>query len=74
VRTLKVVAKGVFRTVPKKGIVTGRNASWTTSDTCKGSLVTVQRGSVRITLGRKAIRIKKGQRHLLKARLFGART
>jgi hypothetical protein len=69
-----VTAKGLFQTVPKKGIVTGRNAAWTTTDRCDGTLVTVQRGSVTVTLGRKAIRIKKGQRHLLKARLFGART
>jgi hypothetical protein len=73
VRTLKVVAKGLFRTVPKKGIVTGRNASWTTTDRCDGTLVTVQRGSVTVTLGRKAIRVKKGKRYLFKAKLFGAR-
>jgi hypothetical protein len=73
VRTLKVTAKGLFRTVPKKGIVTGRNAAWTTTDRCDGTLVTVQRGSVTVTLGRKAIRVKKGKRYLLKAKLFGAR-
>jgi hypothetical protein len=73
VRTLKVAAKGLFRTVPKKGIVTGRNATWTTTDRCDGTLVAVQRGSVTYTLGRKAIRVKKGKRYLLKAKLFGAR-
>ena len=73
VRTLKVVAKGSYRTVPKKGIVTGTDAAWTTTDTCDGSLVTVQKGRVTVKLGRKAHHVKRGERYLLRARLFGAR-
>jgi hypothetical protein len=74
VRTLRVVAtKGTFRTVAKKGIVTGKDAAWTTTDGCDGSLVTVQRGSVTVKRGRKALRVRKGERYLLRARLFGAR-
>ena len=73
VRTLKVVAKGSYRTVPKKGIVTGTHAAWTTTDTCDGSLVTVQKGRVTVKLGRKAHHVKRGERYLLRARLFGAR-
>jgi hypothetical protein len=74
VRTLKVTAKkGLVKTVPKKGIVSGRNASWTTTDTCAGTLVSVQRGHVTFTLGRTAFKVNKGKRYLLRAKLFGAR-
>jgi hypothetical protein len=61
------------KTVPKKGIVSGRNATWTTTDTCGGTLITVQRGSVKYTIGRKSVTIKKGKRYLFKAKLFGAK-
>jgi hypothetical protein len=74
VRTLKVTAKkGLVRTVPKKGIVSGRDASWTTTDTCDGTVVSVQRGRVTYTIGRKALKLQQGRRYRFKAKLFGAR-
>jgi hypothetical protein len=73
VRTLSVVAKGTFRTVPMRGIVTGRNATWTSSDRCDGTLTTVRRGQVSVRHGRRTIRVTAGHSYLIKARLFAAR-
>jgi hypothetical protein len=65
--------KGTFRTVPAKGVVTGRNATWTTTDRCDGTLTTVRKGRVSIRLGRKTISVRAGRRYKIAARLFGAR-
>ena len=74
VRTLTVtVAKGTFRTKPAKGTVTGRNATWTTTDRCDGTLTTVRKGRVSIRLDRKTISVRAGHRYKIAPRLFGAR-
>jgi len=74
VRTLTVtVAKGIVRTVPKKGLVIGRDASWTTSDRCDGTLTRVTRGRVTVRHGRRNLTVRAGRRYLIKARLFAAR-
>jgi hypothetical protein len=67
-------AKGTFRTVPAKGIVTGRNATWTTTDSCDGTLTTVRKGQVTLRVGRRTLRLRAGHRYKIAARLFGART
>jgi hypothetical protein len=73
VRTLSVTAKGLFRTVGKKGVVTGRNAAWSTSDRCDGTLTTVRRGSVSVRAARRTVRVRAGHRYLIKAQLFAAK-
>ena len=67
------VAKGIVRTVPKKGLVIGRDASWTTSDRCDGTLTRVTRGRVTVRHGRRNVTVRAGRRYLIKARLFAAR-
>jgi hypothetical protein len=74
VRTLTVtVPKGIVRTVPKKGLVTGRNASWRTSDRCDGTLTRVTRGRVTVRHGRRNVTVRAGRSYLIRARLFAAR-
>jgi len=74
VRTLTVtVPKGIVRTIPKKGLVTGRNASWRTSDRCDGTLTRVMRGRVTVRHGRRNVTVRAGRSYLIKARLFAAR-
>jgi hypothetical protein len=73
VRTLTIAAKGVFRTVAAKGVVKGRNATWTVSDRCDGTLTTVKRGRVAVTSRHRTQTVRAGRRLLIKARLFGAR-
>ena len=73
VRELSVVAKGVFRTLGKRGVVKGRNATWRTSDRCNGTLVTVQRGHVSVRSRRGTVSVEARHRYRIKAKLFGAR-
>ena len=73
IRSLSVVAKGVFRTVAAKGVaVIGARASWTTSDRCDGTITKVKKGRVTLTAGHTTKRLRAGQSYLAKARLFGA--
>ena len=58
---------------PMKGVVTGRDAAWTTVDRCDGTLTTVQRGRVSIKHGRRTVSVRAGHRYLIRARLFAAR-
>jgi hypothetical protein len=75
VRVLTITAaKGTFRTVPAKGTVTGRNATWTTTDSCDGTLTTVRKGQVTLRVGRRTLHLRAGHRYKIAARLFGART
>jgi hypothetical protein len=73
VRKLSGATQGTFRVVPKKGIVTGRNATWTTADRCDGTLTTVRRGRVTVRRGHRSIRVSAGHRYRIAARLFAAR-
>jgi hypothetical protein len=73
VRRLSVVTKGVFRTVAAKAVVKGRNAAWTASDRCDGTLTTVKKGKVAVTAGRHTRTVRAGHALLIRARLFAAR-
>src|SRR5262249_52900112 len=73
VRSLTVVAKGLFRAVPAKGLVTAKSATFTTSDRCDGTLTKVKRGKVAVKAGKRTRTVKAGHSLLLKARLFGAK-
>jgi hypothetical protein len=73
VRSLSVSAKGTFRVRPAKGLVTGRDATWTTTDPCTGTRAAVRKGTVTVRDGRRSIRVRCGKTYTLKARLFGAR-
>jgi ferric-dicitrate binding protein FerR (iron transport regulator) len=75
VRALSVTTtKGVFSTVAAKGTITGSKANWTVSDTCTGTLTQVKKGRVSVKVGKRTTTLKAGQRYLIKARLFAART
>ncbi len=53
-----------------------KQARWTTSDRCDGTLVAVTKGSVRATAtkGRKrTVTVKPGRPYLVKAKLFAVR-
>jgi hypothetical protein len=73
IRKLSIVAKGVFRTRAAKAVVKGRNASWTVSDRCDGTLTRVKRGHVAVKSGKRTVNLAAGRRLLIKARLFGAK-
>lgn len=74
VRTLSIVAKGLFRTVAAKGVTaTGRNATWTTADRCDGTLTKVRRGRVAVRSRHSTLTVTAGHNYLLKAKLFAAR-
>jgi hypothetical protein len=73
VRQLRVVTKGVIRTVAAKGVVTGRNASWTVADRCDGTLTRVRRGRVAVTARHRTRTVRAGHSLLIRARLFRAR-
>lgn len=73
VRRLTIVAKGVFRARPAKGIVTGRNATWTVGDRCTGTLTRVKKGRVAVKAGRRTTNVRAGHSLLIKARLFAAK-
>jgi hypothetical protein len=73
VRTLSVVARGRFRTVAGASTATATSAAWRTTDRCDGTLTTVTRGRVRLTLkGRRTTTtLTAGRSHLARAPLFG---
>src|SRR4051794_36757065 len=73
VRRLSIVAKGIFRTRPAKGIVTGRNATWTVGDRCTGTLTRVKKGRVAVKAGRRTNNVTAGHSLSIKARLFAAK-
>jgi hypothetical protein len=73
VRQLSVTSKGVIRTVAAKGVVTGRNASWTVADGCHGTLTRVRKGRVAVAAGHRTKVVPAGHSLLIRARLFTAR-
>jgi hypothetical protein len=73
VRGLSVVTKGVFRTVAAKAVVKGRNAAWTASDRCDGTLTKVTKGKVAVTARHRTRTVRAGHSLLIRARLFAAR-
>lgn len=74
VRQLVVTTtKGVVRTVAAKGVVSGRNASWTVADRCDGTLTRVRKGRVAVAAGHRTKTVRAGHSLLIPARLFRAR-
>jgi hypothetical protein len=75
VRTLTASGKGVFRVTGKASRADGRDAAWTTTDRCDGTLTRVSKGHAKVTKtkGRRGIVVRAGHRYLVKARLFTAR-
>ena len=75
VRSLTIVAKGLFRTFGGASTATARNATFTTTDRCDGTLTQVRTGRVTLKLKRRGstVRVNAGRTHLAKARLFAAR-
>ena len=75
VRSLTIVAKGLFRTVGGASTATARNATFTTTDRCDGTLTRVRKGRVTLKLKRRGpiVRVSAGRTYLAKARLFSAK-
>ena len=75
VRALSVTAKGLFRTVAGAAIAKGRNAAWTTTDRCDGTLTCVVKGRVAVLArsGGTARTVCVGHSLLIRARLFASR-
>ena len=73
VRKLTASGKGVFRVTGKATYADGRNAAWTTTDRCDGTLTQVRGGKVKVHRGRRAIVVRANHRYFARARLFQAR-
>ncbi|HET6547988.1 MAG TPA: hypothetical protein VFG79_06025 [Solirubrobacter sp.] len=75
VRTLKATAKGLFRVSGGASHAVARNAAWTTTDRCNGTVTRVTRGRVNVyDKGRRRhIVVRRNHRYVAKARLFLAR-
>jgi hypothetical protein len=78
IRSLSVVVKGQISVVAGAAVLTpAKNASWTTSDRCEGTLVEVAAGTVRATTTKghkRTLTVKSGHSYLVRARLFAARS
>jgi len=59
--------------VAAKAVVKGRNAAWTTSDRCDGTLTRVTRGKVAVKAGHRTRTVRAGHGLLIRAKLFAAR-
>jgi hypothetical protein len=76
VRSVVTTAKGAFRTAAGAATAApakGRNATFTTTDRCDGTLVKVKSGRVVVTASRKHAKprtVKAGKTYLVKAKLF----
>jgi hypothetical protein len=75
VRSLSVVAKGVFRTLGGAATATARSATFVTTDRCDGTLTQVGKGNVSLAVkGRtKPVTVRGGSAYFVKARLFAAK-
>jgi hypothetical protein len=65
----------VFRVSGEASRADGRNAAWTTSDRCDGTLTRVTKGRARVSkrCGRRGIAVRAGHRYSMNARSFRAR-
>ena len=72
VRSLSMVAKGFFRAIGGASVGTARDATFTTTDRCDGTLTEVGKGHVSLVVkGHKTpVTVKAGHAYLVKARLF----
>jgi streptogramin lyase len=75
IRSVSVVAKGLYRAVGGAATATATNATFTTQDRCTGTITRVTKGRVKVRDARKhkTVTVKAGHSYLAKARLFGAR-
>jgi hypothetical protein len=75
VRHLLASGKGVFRTVGGASTATARNATWSTTDRCDGTVTEVGRGRVllRLRKGHKKVTVRAGREYIARARLFAAK-
>jgi hypothetical protein len=75
VRRLTATGKGAFRVTGAASRADARNASFTTTDRCDGTLTRVTKGRAKVARrkGGRAIAIHAGHRYFAKARLFIAK-
>ena len=73
VRSLTVVAKGVFRAVGGASAATTKGATWMTVDRCDGTLTRVAKGRVSVVARGRRSTVSAGHKLLVRARLFAAR-
>jgi Ca2+-binding RTX toxin-like protein len=65
-RSLRVRTDGRLRVAGRQGEALGRNASWTTTDSCNGTLIRVRRGEVEVVdrSSGKTLTLEAGESHL----------
>ena len=76
VRSLSMVAKGLYRTLGGASTATARDATFVTTDRCDGTLTEVGKGRVKLAFKSskaKPVTVKAGGAYLARARLFRAR-
>jgi hypothetical protein len=75
VRTLSATVKGYFRTFAGASTTIARNATFTVTDRCDGTLTEVGRGTVSVAVkGReRPMTVKAGRAYLVRAKLFTAK-
>lgn len=75
VRSVSLVAKGLFRTLGGAATATARNATFVTTDRCDGTLTEVGKGrvSLKVKGRRKPVTVRAGGAYFVKAQLFAAR-
>ncbi len=72
VRSVSLVAKGLFRTLGGASTATAKNATFNTTDRCDGTVTEVGRGRVTIAVrgSKKRVVVRSGGAYLAKAKLF----
>ena len=76
VRSLSMVAKGLYRTLGGASTATARNATFVTTDRCDGTVTEVGRGRVTLAVKgskQKPVVVSAGGAYLAKAKLFRVR-
>jgi hypothetical protein len=75
VRTMSMVAKGLYRAVGGATTATARSATFVTTDRCDGTLTEVGRGRVTLAVkgSKKPVVVRAGGAYLAKAKLFQIR-
>jgi hypothetical protein len=73
VRTLTATGKGVFRVIGGASRADARNASFTTTDRCDGTVTRVRKGRAKVRAARRTVTVREGHRYFAKARLFVAK-
>jgi hypothetical protein len=75
VRSLTLVAKGLFRTIGGASTASATNATFLTTDRCDGTVTQVGKGKATVSVKgvKKPVIVRAGGAYLAKAKLFGAR-